>query len=40
MKEEISNSTIISAKNLSVSYGSQEAFHGINLDIPLTRSLR
>ena len=34
MKEELSNSTIISAKNLSVSYGSQEAFHEISLDIP------
>ena len=34
MKDELNNSTIISAKNLSVFYGSQEAFHEINLDIP------
>jgi phosphate transport system ATP-binding protein len=34
MNDELSNSTIISTKNLSVSYGFQEAFHEISLDIP------
>jgi len=34
MKEESNNSTIISTKNLSVFYGSQEAVHSIDLDIP------